>query len=604
MSRKLVFALSLFVLLCSSLYVRFNSLQVKCSNGYAVAPLFTLTDIEGNIVALENLTGKIVVLDFFYPQCQYSDDQIVHLEEIYEKYTRDELEIISISPKEIPIQDLEEFKTGPNRFSDLEYEISWIIARDIETQNVTAKYNILGYPTTVIIDQDGYIRYRHVGLTEESVLRSEIESLLPKTIYVDDDNVSGPWNGTKEHPYQNITSGLEHASDNDTIFVYAGTYYENVVVNKTVLLVGENKSNTIIDGKGSGNVISVTANDVNIRGFTIQSSGWTITQSGVHVYHSSGNKISDNTVRNNLYGILLKDSSKNSVCENIITNNRYGITCSSSDSNYISENVLTNTNSRAIEIIFSSKNIVRRNRIADNILRGVELFYAFNNTICQNTVANNTIGIYVHENCSENKLYHNNFVENENHVFFWKRGPNSWDNGFEGNYWSGYTCVDLGYDGIGDASHVLEPENEDNYPLMGMFSNFNTSLGYHVNVISNSTIEDFEYFESNSTIKMNVSNITANQVFGFCRICIPHALINETYHITVNGTEPYYVNYSLYDDGENRWIYFAYEHSTLEIIVVPEFPSFLILLLFMMAALLAVIVYKRKHQTRNKKREV
>ena len=37
---------------------------------------------------------------------------------------------------------------------------------------------------------------------------------------------------------------------------------------------------------------------------------------------------------------------------------------------------------------------------------------------------------------------------------------------------------------------------------------------------------------------------------------------------------------------------------------IPEFPSFLILPLFMIATLLAVIVYKRKHQTRNKKREV
>jgi len=38
--------------------------------------------------------------------------------------------------------------------------------------------------------------------------------------------------------------------------------------------------------------------------------------------------------------------------------------------------------------------------------------------------------------------------------------------------------------------------------------------------------------------------------------------------------------------------------------IIPEFPSFLVLPLFMMATLLAVTVYKRKHQTRNKKREV
>jgi len=39
-------------------------------------------------------------------------------------------------------------------------------------------------------------------------------------------------------------------------------------------------------------------------------------------------------------------------------------------------------------------------------------------------------------------------------------------------------------------------------------------------------------------------------------------------------------------------------------VYIPEFPSFLTLPLFMIATLLTVIVYKRKHQTRNKKREV
>lgn len=182
MNRKLVLALSLFVLLCSSVYARFNLVRAKSSNGYAVAPPFTLTDIEGNIVALENLTGKIVVLDFLYPQCAYSDDQVVQLEDIYENYTRDELEIMSISPKEVSIQDLEEFKTGPNNFSDLEYDMSWIIARDTETQNVTAKYNISGYPTTVIIDQEGFLSPKSpfVGLTMASILSQEIEDIIPE----------------------------------------------------------------------------------------------------------------------------------------------------------------------------------------------------------------------------------------------------------------------------------------------------------------------------------------------------------------------------------------------------------------------------------------
>jgi len=144
------------------------------------ATSFTLTDINGYSVSLEDFTGKVVILDFFYPQCQYCDDEVIHLEEIYRDYSRDEVEIISISVKENTIQDLQEFKTGPNSFSNFEYEMGWIIARDTATANVIGKYNIAGYPTTVIIDQEGHISPNSpfVGLTDATTLSQEINYLL------------------------------------------------------------------------------------------------------------------------------------------------------------------------------------------------------------------------------------------------------------------------------------------------------------------------------------------------------------------------------------------------------------------------------------------
>ena len=188
-----------------------------------------------------------------------------------------------------------------------------------------------------------------------------------------------------------------------------------------------------------------------------------------------------------------------------------------------------------------------------------------------------------------------NFVNNTRRAeIFDSRAQNVWDDGVEGTYWSNYTGVDSNHDGIGDTVHVLGTNNTDRYPLMGLFHSFNTSLGYRVNVISNSTIENFQYFESNSTIKMCVSNTTADQMYGFCRICIPHALMNETYHVIIDGAEPYYVNYTLYDDGDNRWIYFSYQHSTIEIIIIPEFLPWTPLLLLLIVFTVAVTVYKRR----------
>jgi hypothetical protein len=63
-----------------------------------------------------------------------------------------------------------------------------------------------------------------------------------------------------------------------------------------------------------------------------------------------------------------------------------------------------------------------------------------------------------------------------------------------------------------------------------------------------------------------------------------------------NGeTTVLYPNYDIYDNGTHRWIYLAFEHSTHQVDIVPEFQSFIILPLFMIATLLAVIVYERKH---------
>ena len=52
--------------------------------------------------------------------------------------------------------------------------------------------------------------------------------------------------------YPTIQAAVNAASENDTVFVRNGTYYEDVVVNRTVSLVGEDVEGTVIDGSGSG----------------------------------------------------------------------------------------------------------------------------------------------------------------------------------------------------------------------------------------------------------------------------------------------------------------------------------------------------------------
>jgi len=144
------------------------------------APLFTLTDIDGNDVSLENLTGKVVILDFFYVGCPHCPDEFVELEQIYKTYSSEDITIISISvnPDQDTVDRLREYKTGPNQYTDVHYQIYWTIARD--TIGIWQEYNIPGTPTTVIIDKEGYISPNSpfAGVTAASVLKNEIDSLL------------------------------------------------------------------------------------------------------------------------------------------------------------------------------------------------------------------------------------------------------------------------------------------------------------------------------------------------------------------------------------------------------------------------------------------
>jgi len=192
-----------------------------------------------------------------------------------------------------------------------------------------------------------------------------------KTLYV---GGSGPGNYTK------IQDAIDNASDGDTVYVYddSSPYYENVVVNKSINLIGEDRDSTKIQGDGYENVINVTSDWTNITGFTVMSN-----QSyprGINL-GSNHNTVTGNNLSNNGVGIGLSTYSSNkTIIENRITynnirNNEYGIFLKLADNNTI-----------------------KGNNITDNYYRkkggGIYLFYSNNNnTIIGNNISNNGGGI-------------------------------------------------------------------------------------------------------------------------------------------------------------------------------------------------------------------
>ena len=116
------------------------------------------------------------------------------------------------------------------------------------------------------------------------------------------------------YPGQSIQTAINNANPGDIVFVYNGTYYENLFIDKKINLVGENRNTTIIDSGGNGNAVMVyDAYNLTISGFTIQNSSGVLMQ-GLMILDASYNEVFDNIFKNNYIGVNLK-----SYCsENII----------------------------------------------------------------------------------------------------------------------------------------------------------------------------------------------------------------------------------------------------------------------------------------------
>ena len=178
---------------------------------------------------------------------------------------------------------------------------------------------------------------------------------------------SGPGN------YSKIQDAIDDASAGDIIRVFAGTYYENVIVNKMVTLIGNGSVNTTIDGGGSGDVIRITANWVNMSGFTITNSGslgfWPDFDAGIDIM-----------------------SHHNSISNCVVSQSNYGI--------YV--------NGRGFQY-FYNQNIFDNNSVHSNINNGIHIEWSTDNIISNNTCWNNTNGAGIKETLSKRNIFKNNY---------------------------------------------------------------------------------------------------------------------------------------------------------------------------------------------------
>jgi parallel beta-helix repeat protein len=204
------------------------------------------------------------------------------------------------------------------------------------------------------------------------------------TWYVDD--VAGSGSGNPAEDFTSIQDAVDAASSGDTVYVYAGTYNEQVTIEKTLTLEGENKDTTIVQGPAGGSGIwlkSVTG--VTVKNFHVKGARWNIKVEsssgniitnnkasdsswfGIFLIYSSNNEIIKNTVTGNSYGMYLRFSSNNNLLkENTATGNSYGIRFYPNPSyNELDGNIISN-NGEGIDMYFGTKNKLRNNVFTNN----------------------------------------------------------------------------------------------------------------------------------------------------------------------------------------------------------------------------------------------
>ena len=105
-------------------------------------------------------------------------------------------------------------------------------------------------------------------------------------------------------PYATIQDAIDAANSGDTIEVWSGTYTENIDVNIPLTIVGNNSANTIIDGAGLGDVVTIPTSGVNFYGFGVTNSG--AGNTGILLHNADNCRIENNTVYGFPIGVVGK----------------------------------------------------------------------------------------------------------------------------------------------------------------------------------------------------------------------------------------------------------------------------------------------------------
>jgi len=242
---------------------------------------------------------------------------------------------------------------------------------------------------------------------------NSLETQESNIIYVDDDNISGPWEGSRAYPFQYIQDGIDAASEMDTVVVNHGVYDESLRISTSIHLNGLDREHTIISSSNSSEFLILdgidhsiitnftfscmnherldiirmrdcnqcTISHLNIFSEIIQRSALIVNGSsniisqisikgrfiyaGIELYYTNHNSIINNSIDSCGAGILVFRSHDNMISFNELTNNSHGIYLEEGNQNQLTLNTIKE-NSQGLFSSYSVRNNIEKNNFIEN----------------------------------------------------------------------------------------------------------------------------------------------------------------------------------------------------------------------------------------------
>ena len=415
-------------------------------------------------------------------------------------------------------------------------------------------------------------------------------------------------NGTIYIRADGTIEGTNMIQRNGNVYTFTGNINDPVVVER---------DNIVVDGS-----------DYGLQGTGIRT--------GINLMGRTNVTVKNIEISDFFYGIYLNFSLNNSLSSNNVRGNFYGIYLSASSNNTIIGNNITKNDSSGVWFRGSSNNDIRENRIIENGQDGIWLSSSSdNNNVLGNMIRTNGYGIRL-DDYSNNMLRNNDFRDNGcNFGVFGSLLPEFIQDIDESNtvngkpiyYWVNRqdmtVPLDAGYVALVNCSGITIKNLNLNNNGQGLLLAYTTESSIIQNNITTNIHGIYICGSSNNTVTGN--NITKNAANG---IYLYYSQNNIFFHnnFISNTNQVYDVGApsNIWDNGVegNHWSNYENRYPNATELdssgiwntpyvldgnnqdnyplanVIPEFPSWIILPLLLMATLFAIVIKKRVfHQT-------